>query len=198
MPRSPNWRRQGFFCRQDFTFDEEHGHEQMEDHINDEEKSGVRVRGFTYFSVEAADEVLAGGKLRLRFGVREGSAEEAEDIGLDVAIALRRHSLKVIWDGKGGNGRFWWRWCGGSGGDTVRRAGLDATRQHKTETFKPPGQTLDKTTILDSDRIASTMTKQTHCFLEDSRRKRTKCCRLVTSSMNRFPGIRFGVFPPTE
>jgi hypothetical protein len=48
----------------------------------------------------AADEVLAGGKLRLRFGVREGSAEEAEDIGLDVARALHRHGLKVIWDGK--------------------------------------------------------------------------------------------------
>ena len=39
-------------------------------------------------------------KLRLRFGVREGSAEEAEDIGLEVAKALHRHGLKVIWDGR--------------------------------------------------------------------------------------------------
>jgi hypothetical protein len=32
--------------------------------------------------------------------VREGSGEDAEDIGLDVAKALHRHGLKVIWDGK--------------------------------------------------------------------------------------------------
>jgi hypothetical protein len=90
----------GVLCRQDFTLEDEHGHEELQAEIDDEEKSGVRVRGFTYFSMQAGDEVLAGGKLRLRFGVCEGSAEEAEDIGLEVATALHRHGLKVIWDGK--------------------------------------------------------------------------------------------------
>jgi hypothetical protein len=90
----------GILCRQDFTLEDEHGQEEMQAEIDDEEKSGVRIRGFTYFSMQAVDEVLAGGKLRLQFGVGEGSAEEAEDIGLDVARALHRHGLKVIWDGK--------------------------------------------------------------------------------------------------
>jgi len=90
----------GILCRQDYTLEDEHGHEEMEADIDYEESFVGRIRGFTYFSGQAADEVLAGGKLRLRFGVREGSAEEAEDIGLEVARALHRHRLKVIWDGK--------------------------------------------------------------------------------------------------
>jgi hypothetical protein len=79
--------------------------------------------------MQAADEVLAGGKLRLRFGVGEGSAEAAEDIGLEVATALHRHSLKVIWDGKAETPilvDMMWRKHRAGGSLSVRRLCVDA------------------------------------------------------------------------
>jgi hypothetical protein len=89
----------GILCRQDYAPCDEYCEELMADDIEAAENSGRRVRGYAYITMLATDDALAGRGLKLRFGAWPNSHIAEADIGLEVASALQRHGLKVLWDG---------------------------------------------------------------------------------------------------
>jgi hypothetical protein len=86
-------------CRQDFGWTDEHGHEEIALEMAGCSTDDLGYRGYVFFSMAAADQVLAGRGLNLQFGTSPNSDSLPEDIGLEVTAALQRQGLKVKWDG---------------------------------------------------------------------------------------------------
>src|SRR5262249_19875076 len=71
-------------------------------------EAGRAVHGFAYYPKDSTEEAVDGGVLLVHYGAIErdesgwleiGRKPENEKVGREVAEALKRHGLAVVWDG---------------------------------------------------------------------------------------------------
>lgn len=89
----------GIVARQNFTCCQTCGHAEIYDEIKSLEKSGRKVRGYTFFHHQATEAAVEGGGINFAYGSANDS-EDAASIANEVAKAMRNAGLKVDWNGK--------------------------------------------------------------------------------------------------
>jgi hypothetical protein len=92
--------RDGILARQHFACCETCGAREIHDELDQAEKAGRTMRGFTFFHRQDTEHAVGGESLYLSFGSpdRDGTATVA--IGHEVVDALTRHGLTPAWNGK--------------------------------------------------------------------------------------------------
>jgi hypothetical protein len=90
----------GILARQHFACCETCGAREIHDELDQAEKTGRTMRGFTFFHRQDTEHAVGGEGLYLSFGSidRDGPATVA--IGHEVVDALTRHGLSPAWNGK--------------------------------------------------------------------------------------------------
>jgi hypothetical protein len=92
--------RDGILARQHFACCETCGAREIHDELDQAEKAGRTMRGFTFYHRQDTEHAVGGEGLYLSFGSidRDGPATVA--IGHEVVDALTRHGLSPAWNGK--------------------------------------------------------------------------------------------------
>ncbi|HLT09333.1 MAG TPA: hypothetical protein VK028_00830 [Micromonosporaceae bacterium] len=89
----------GIVARQHFSCCGLCGNQEIKDVMDQVEKSGQTVRGFTFFHVQDTAHAVAGESLYLSYGSADADGD-AVAIGHEVVGVLERHGLKPWWNGK--------------------------------------------------------------------------------------------------
>jgi uncharacterized protein DUF6891 len=90
----------GIVARQHFTCCGACGATEIHDEIETVEKSGQKVRGYTFYHIQDTEQAVAGEALYLSYGCLSRDKDEAVTIGHEVVEALTRHGLAPGWNGK--------------------------------------------------------------------------------------------------
>ncbi len=91
--------RSGIVARQNFACCTNCGHAEIGAEIEDAEKIGTKVIGYTFFHFQDTDRAVAHGDLYLAYGDLAGDQNAGVRIGQTIVEALRRHGLAVEWNG---------------------------------------------------------------------------------------------------
>ena len=90
----------GILPRQHFACCDTCGAREIHDELDQAEKAGRTMRGFTFFHRQDTEHAVGGEGLYLSFGSAERDATASVAIGHEVVDALTRHGLSPAWNGK--------------------------------------------------------------------------------------------------
>lgn len=90
----------GIVARQHFSCCGTCGAQEIHEEMDQAEKAGLAVRGFTFFHVQDTEHAVAGESLYLSYGAVTRDQVESVAIGHEVVGALQRHGLSPGWNGK--------------------------------------------------------------------------------------------------
>jgi len=91
--------RAGIVCRQDFSCCGTCGVSEVFDEMKQQTKRGMQVRGYSFYHMQDTESAVEGHGLYLNYGAVQDGEAAALVIGEEIAAALKRHGLKVNWDG---------------------------------------------------------------------------------------------------
>jgi hypothetical protein len=92
--------RAGIVARQHFSCCGTCGATEIHDEMEQAEKAGLPVRGFTFFHVQDTEHAVGGEWLYLSYGAVHKDQEAAIAIGHEIVDVLGRHGLTPSWNGK--------------------------------------------------------------------------------------------------
>jgi hypothetical protein len=92
--------RAGILARQHFSCCGTCGAHEIHDELDQAEKAGQPVRGFTFFHVQDTEHAVAGEALYLSYGAADRDREASVAVGHEVVAVLARHGLTPAWNGK--------------------------------------------------------------------------------------------------
>jgi hypothetical protein len=90
----------GILARQHFACCETCGAREIRDELDQAEKAGRTMRGFTFFHRQDTEHAVGGEGLYLSFGAADRDGAAGVAIGHEVVAALGRHGLTPAWNGK--------------------------------------------------------------------------------------------------
>jgi hypothetical protein len=90
----------GVLARQHYRCCATCGIQDILDELQQAEKLGRPVRGYTFFHVQDTEHAVGGEALYLSYGTGETGTASAVQIGLEVVETLRRHGLEPGWNGR--------------------------------------------------------------------------------------------------
>lgn len=90
----------GVLARQHYRCCATCGIQDILEEVQQAEKLGRQVRGYTFFHVQDTEHAVGGEALYLSFGIGDNSSASAAQIGLEVVDTLRRHGLEPGWNGR--------------------------------------------------------------------------------------------------
>jgi len=90
----------GIVARQHFSCCGTCGAHEIRDEMDQAEKAGRVLRGFTFFHVQDTEHAVGGDGLYLSYGAAEQEQSASVAIGHEVVAALDRHGLAPAWNGK--------------------------------------------------------------------------------------------------
>jgi len=90
----------GIVARQHFSCCGTCGATEIQDEMEQAEKAGLPVRGFTFFHVQDTEHAVGGEWLYLSYGASHKDQAAAVAIGHEVVDVLGRHGLAPSWNGK--------------------------------------------------------------------------------------------------
>jgi hypothetical protein len=90
----------GILTRQHFACCETCGAREIHEELDQAEKAGRTMRGFTFFHRQDTQHAVDGEGLYLSYGAADRDGTAAVAIGHEVVAALGRHGLAPAWNGK--------------------------------------------------------------------------------------------------
>jgi hypothetical protein len=90
----------GIVARQHFSCCGTCGASEIHDELEQAEKAGLPVRGFTFFHVQDTEHAVGGEWLYLSYGSADRDQVASVAIGHEVVSMLTRHGLAPAWNGK--------------------------------------------------------------------------------------------------
>jgi hypothetical protein len=94
---------QGIIARQNWTFCQTDGVDEMEDEIEAARAAGRPVRGFVFYHSQDVDDAVDGGEVMLSFGAWPGNSKKlAREVGETIVRVCSDEGLTVYWKGDPG------------------------------------------------------------------------------------------------
>lgn len=90
----------GIVCRQNFSCCGSCGSAEIWDEAAVLEAAGRPVRGYAFYHVQDTESAVEGHGLYLNYGAADAGEAAALGIAYEIVDALRRHGLRVNWEGK--------------------------------------------------------------------------------------------------
>jgi hypothetical protein len=90
----------GILARQHFACCETCGAREIHDELDQAEKAGRTMRGFTFFHRQDTEHAVDGEGLYLSYGAANRDSSVSVAIGHEIVAALGRHGLTPAWNGK--------------------------------------------------------------------------------------------------
>jgi hypothetical protein len=90
----------GIVARQHFSCCGTCGADEIREEMDQAEKAGLPVRGYTFFHVQDTEHAVEGDGLYLSYGAADKNQAASVAIGHEIVAALARHGLNPAWNGK--------------------------------------------------------------------------------------------------
>jgi hypothetical protein len=91
----------GIVARQNFTCCQTCGHYEIGGQIEAAREAGREVHGYTFYHMQDTEGAVEGDGLYLAYGALEPDDDALVAVGKEIVKVLRRHKLKVRWNGSG-------------------------------------------------------------------------------------------------